>query len=46
MSSILPFYGLFLAQIVSSLSHNARIAPLFADNLLSKTASKSDNANY
>ena len=46
MDCVLLSFGLFSAHIATSLGHNARIAPLLADDMSSKIASQSDKANF
>ena len=45
MDCVLLSFGLFSAHIATSLGHNARIAPLLADDMYSKKVSKSSKAN-
>ena len=45
MGYVLPSFGLSSAQIASELSHHARMAPSFTDDLPSKIVSKSDKSN-
>ena len=45
MGYVLPSFGLFSGHIATSLGHNARIAPLLADDMHSKIASKCSKAN-
>ncbi len=45
MDYVLLSFELFSAHIATSLGRNARIAPLLADDMYSKTASKSSKAN-
>ncbi len=45
MGYVSQSFGLFSVHIAISLGHNACIAPLLADDMHSKTVSKSSKAN-